>query len=298
MSLQFLKNTFSEIDPSLPIEISYYEEGEYFDSIFLNNAVPAPGTLERLRSFFGGIDCRIVQTMGVQQSRIDISKVSIGAKALNAKEYVKYMGLNQDKGWFLGLGSFGPEFFDIDRLTHTQVSGSSGYGKSSFFKFLLAQTLAFKPNIVNFIIDPKKIDFPALKGHPQVAMIAHERDEWRSLLSALVTELCVRETVFNEAFTNPPDALHKYWGLKKESAREELPEFPRLIIWIDEFHMIKKSNSDFELDSLEFIARKGRAFGIHLICSSQRGNDISLNIRAQMNSSFHFYESISSPGYY
>jgi AAA+ superfamily predicted ATPase len=294
-SIKYLKDCFSEIDPSIPIEIGGYEENEYFDSILLNNAVIVGNSTERIKDFLGGVECRIVQIPGKQQCRIDISKVDLNKSNLDARDYIEFMKQNRGKGWFIGLGHFGPEFYDFNHLTHSQVSGTSGYGKSSFFKFLLAQTLAFQPKVVNYIIDPKKVDFPILKDHPNVALIAHESDEWKSILTIIMTELVLRETIFNESFRNPPDKLSEYWKFKEETKREELPDFPRIMVWIDEYHMLKKDNlHSIEADVLEFIARKGRAFGIHLICSSQRYSDINYNIRGQLNSSFYFYDTSPS----
>jgi AAA+ superfamily predicted ATPase len=291
-SFKFIKDCFLSIDPSLPIEIIDYIEDEYYDSIIIQNAIKANRTEAQLSDFFGGRKCRVVTVKENHQCQIDISKVNLPSSNFNALDFAHVIKTNKEKGWTLGLGSFGPEYYDLNDLTHSVVSGSSGYGKSSFFKFLLSQTLSFQESVVNYIIDPKKVDFPVFVDHPRVAQVAHTQDEWKSVLSTLSLELAVRENVFNESFTIPATTLSEYTQMKSDFKRNDLPDLPRIIVWIDEAHMLLKDymSTDLEYMATEYIARKGRSFGIHMIISSQSQNDIPNIIRRQANSSFMFYD--------
>lgn len=148
---------------------------------------------------------------------------------------------------------------------------------------------------MNFIIDPKMVDYSMFAEHPNLHMVAKDKEQWVNLLYLILTEIEVRKEFYSKAFKRSPTNLEEYNQFRSESSRSDLPDFKRFIIWIDEYHILNKQDSgmgiEIEREALSYIARMGRAFCIHLICSSQSYNDFDTDVKYQSSTVFNFYTS-------
>lgn len=280
---------FNSIDKNSPPEIGSIEITDFtVDITILNVSLSAAG-LTSLRTYFGDTPVSSQQLDGRHGVKVSISRLKIPDQVYSVFSILKYIQAQQDRGLFMGLNDFGPMFLSFNDLTHAQLYGASGFGKSSFFRFLLAQTLAFHQDVMNYIIDPKQIDYRAFKDHPRVGHIATNRDEWYSLLGSLLIEMGVREHIYSEAFSTPPTSLQEYREFKAEHSRQDLPDFPRILLWIDEAHMTNDYQSDELQNHLALLLKKGRAFGIHVMATTQRIADMPTAIKTQASTVMLFY---------
>lgn len=194
--------------------------------------------------------------------------------------------------WFIGINCFGYHKLKFSEFNHAMVIGSTGYGKSSLFRLMMMQTIGFKNHVDNIVIDPKGIDYKFLRTHPNVKMYAGSEKEWKDLLKTLVNELEHRQEIFSKYFEVPPNNLDEFLKLRKEYKANHLPDYKRYFVWIDEASLVLNDdykNQEFR-DYIEKLARLGRAFGLHLILSTQRHNDIPHRIRFQFNKYFAFFK--------
>ena len=288
-------DSFLPVNKNIEIEITSFVTNDFSYDIVVSNALFTRESESLLSNFFGGVPVKVERVEGGHNSIVKVARIKVPQESYSSMNILKYLELNHQRGWLIGIGNFGPQFLSLNKLTHAQVYGASGYGKSNFFKFLLSQTLAFSPNVINYIIDPKSIDFAAYARHPRVAKVSSDRNDWLSVMTALVIELNLRERLFSMAFTTPPTSLDEYNSFREDNKRVDLPELPRIILWIDESHQVFSDiNCNNACDFCGFIAKKGRAFGIHLVVATQRHQDIQSSIRSQCTTSFIFYAQESS----
>ena len=288
-SLEFFFSCFTPLDRSRETTIGDVSTSDFTYDITIINASISESGRKGLIQYFGGVPLEISQIEGTQNLRIKLSRIHMPDTTYSVFSILKFVEKNRQQGWFLGIGDNGPQYLDLKKLTHAQIYGSSGYGKSSFFRFLLAQTLAFHDDVINFIIDPKQIDYKTFKEHPRVSQIATNRDEWFSVLSVLVMEMSVREHLFSQAFSTPPASLDEYNVLKKTHSKSSIPELPRILCWIDEAHILAETMYDELQGMITLLVKKGRALGIHLIFTTQRPADIPNSIKSQATTVFFFY---------
>ncbi|WP_419172322.1 AAA family ATPase [Halobacteriovorax sp.] len=294
-SLSSIINAFQRTVEENAAEIIKIEKSDYFDSIYISGAKAHSKSKTLVSQVFGGRKTRIIDIVDKDCIRVDISKVDLEDKIIEHKDYLKYLDDNKDKGWFLGLSDFGPIHYSFENFTHAYITGATGYGKSTFFKHLMTQTLNTLDDVSNFIVDPKRVDYKHMQQHKNVGFYADTKDRWNELFTYLLIELKAREYYFNKSFTTPPVKIDEYKRERKKHNRNDLPDFKRFFIWIDEAHEVidMKSYSpqqDTLRNIIEYIARKGRAFGIHLILSTQRQNDIISAVRNQCQTHFVFYQ--------
>lgn len=286
-----LLNLFRAVNEDTEVTVESCVELEYFYEIIIANASVSERRNSAITQFFGGRVNSIEPVAESQGLRVRVSKVDLPSY-YDVMKVIPYLeqAEAQSKGLFVGIGEFGPVHVDFDDLRHFMICGSSGTGKSRFARQLIAQNSAFQNGIVNHIIDPKNIDFQAYEGLPGIGKIARDKDAWNSLLAAIVVEQGIRETVFSGAFECPPTTLTEYHAARTSFKRHDLPEFPRMIVWIDEAHMLmsKVNDQPYSFFFLSMLARKGRAVGIHLGFISQRISDIYTGIQSQCATQFLF----------
>ena len=288
-----LTQYFEVIEKNKNIKVADVKVEKYSIDIFLTNVFRASvSSMSQVENLFNikGITGTVVDD-GLYY-KLSIPRVEVPDKAYKLLELMKSLKETDGNSWILGISDFGPKKFDIDTFTHGNIFGASGYGKSSFFRFLLTQTLAFHSDVINYIVDPKQVDFELYEDHPNVMKRVVDYTGWMNLFFAILIEIEVRKYYFTTAFEKAPVKLSEYLDLRKSFERLELPEFKRMFIWIDEAHVVfgDRSHMDLEATSLiKGIIRQARAFGIHFIFSSQRFNDIPTEIRSQIPNSFFFY---------
>ena len=161
-----------------------------------------------------------------------------------------------------------PVIFDIEKMPHLLVAGTTGSGKSVCINSILMSILYHaKPEEVKLLlIDPKKVEFKVYRDIPHLCcrIISDPKKAAGALNSAvnemekrfeLIEEVGVRNiTGYNEATKNDPDK----------------PYMPRLVIVIDEFADLMMTAREEVETAVVRIAQKARAAGIHLIVGTQR----------------------------
>ncbi len=206
-------------------------------------------------------------------------KAAVGIEVPNDKSVaVKLRGLietpefiNQKSKLAACLGadvSGRPVIFDIEKMPHLLVAGTTGSGKSVCINSIIMSILYHaKPEEVKLLlIDPKKVEFKVYKDIPHLCcrIISDPKKAAGALNTAvnemekrfeLIEEVGVRNiTGYNEVTKNDPDK----------------PYMPRMVIIIDEFADLMMTAKDEVETAVVRIAQKARAAGIHLIVGTQR----------------------------
>jgi len=168
--------------------------------------------------------------------------------------------------YVLGKSLLGDVKVDINKTPHILLGGSTGSGKSVLLRLLLYQ--AIKKGAIVQVVDFKgAVDFNAYWD--DWADIITDIDTAILKLDMLVQELARRKRLLRESKCRNIDEHNKKADLKLR----------RIIFGVDEIaEMLDKSGLDKTARDkqskaegmLATIARQGRAFGIHLILSTQR----------------------------
>lgn len=190
-------------------------------------------------------------------------------KLRNLIETPEFTGHKSKLASCLGADVSGnPVVFDIEKMPHLLVAGTTGSGKSVCINSIIMSILYHaKPSEVKLLlIDPKKVEFKIYKDIPHLCcrIISDPKKAAGALNSAvnemekrfeLIEEVGVRNiTGYNEATKNDPDK----------------PYMPRMVIIIDEFADLMMTAKDEVETAVVRIAQKARAAGIHLIVGTQR----------------------------
>lgn len=161
-----------------------------------------------------------------------------------------------------------PVVFDIEKMPHLLVAGTTGSGKSVCINSIIMSILYHaKPSEVKLLlVDPKQVEFQIYRDIPHLCcrIISSPKKAAGALNLAvnemekrfeLIKEVGVRNiTGYNEATKNDP----------------EKPYMPRMVIIIDEFADLMMTAKEDVETAVVRIAQKARAAGIHLIIGTQR----------------------------
>ena len=194
---------------------------------------------------------------------------SVPVKLRTLIETPEFIGHKSKLASCLGADVSGkPVVFDIEKMPHLLVAGTTGSGKSVCINSIIMSILYHaKPEEVKLLlIDPKKVEFKVYKDIPHLCcrIISDPKKAAGALNTAvnemekrfeLIEEVGVRNiTGYNEATKNDPDK----------------PYMPRMVIIIDEFADLMMTAKDEVETAVVRIAQKARAAGIHLIIGTQR----------------------------
>ncbi|MBQ0124832.1 MAG: DNA translocase FtsK, partial [Clostridiales bacterium] len=169
----------------------------------------------------------------------------------------------------LGIDLTGSKIYlDIAKMPHLLIAGATGMGKSVCMNSLIV-SLLYKatPDEVKFIfIDPKKVELSIYDGLPHLLVpVVSEPKKAAGALNWCVTEMERRYDLleargkrnvsqYNEAVEGDPTA-------------EKLPQ---IVIVIDELADLMIAARDVVETSINRIAAKARAAGMHLVIGTQR----------------------------
>lgn len=166
----------------------------------------------------------------------------------------------------------------ITHLPHLMIAGTTGGGKSVFFKQVLYGLLKSSPHLQMYLIDLKGgLEFTDFKAAPNVRVVK-TAEEAVVLLEAIEREM---------------NARFKY--LEEIGHREVSPfidDKDRIVVAIDEASVLyaKRSSqdADYELvnrarEVTDSLAKLGRAAGIHLILATQKVSKETVETTIQEN---------------
>ena len=159
-------------------------------------------------------------------------------------------------------------FFDIKKMPHMLIAGTTGSGKSVAINCIVC-SLLYKnsPDKVKLImIDPKKVEFTPYKDIPHLyCPIISDPRKAAGALSMAVKEMEDRYTIIEEVGMRDVDSYNALTA--NDPSRKFLP---KLIIVIDELaDLMMTAKADVE-QFITRIAQKARAVGIHLVIGTQR----------------------------
>lgn len=153
-----------------------------------------------------------------------------------------------------------PVVADLASMPHLLVAGTTGSGKSVFLDALI-QSLLQGPESDSMrllLIDPKRLDFMKYNGNKALlAPVLTDTDDAIMALDMLVTEMDARYSKLEAARVR---SIEDYPG----------DDMPRIVCVIDEFADLMGTGKKHVERSVQRVAQKARACGIHLVIATQR----------------------------
>ncbi len=169
----------------------------------------------------------------------------------------------------LGSGIAGePLIFDIAKMPHLLIAGTTGSGKSVCINCIVMSLLyKAKPDEVKLImIDPKKVEFSIYKNIPHLmAPVVTTPKDAAGALQAAVEEMEHRFELFEQVGVRD---IKGYNNATKDDP--DMPHLPYIVIIIDELADLMMTARDEVETAICRIAQKARAAGMHLIIGTQR----------------------------
>jgi len=154
--------------------------------------------------------------------------------------------------------------YEIDKMPHLLMAGSTGSGKSMFLHNLLFSIFykATPDEVKLILIDPKRVEFLAYNDIPYLLTpVVTDIDKGLSVFSWAVKEMERRIDILTETKVKDIDEYNKKVGKN---------ELPPIIIIVDEFgDLVVKDPVEFEKGVVR-LAPLARFHGIHVILASSR----------------------------
>ena len=167
-----------------------------------------------------------------------------------------------------------PKVFDLTKMPHLLVAGSTGSGKSVCINGIIASILMrYKPTEVKLVlVDPKKVELTNYNGIPHLLCPVVSDPKKASLtLQRVVTEMDRRFQTFSDKevknISGYNEMIDKYNKKHLESPQNKMPY---IVVIIDELADLMLVASKEVEDSITRITQLARAAGIHLIVATQR----------------------------
>ncbi|WP_010303828.1 DNA translocase FtsK, partial [Kurthia senegalensis] len=170
----------------------------------------------------------------------------------------------------LGLGLTGDAVtFDLAKMPHGLIAGSTGSGKSVCINsILISLLLKTSPQDVKLmLIDPKMVELAVYEDIPHlVSPVITDVKAATAALKWAVEEMERRYTLFHELRVRHISRYNEMMEHKRAFAQK----MPYLVIVIDELaDLMMQAPQDVE-DAICRITQKARACGIHLVVATQR----------------------------
>ena len=161
-----------------------------------------------------------------------------------------------------------PLIFDIAKMPHLLIAGTTGSGKSVCINCIITSLLyKVRPDEVKLVlIDPKKVEFSIYKNIPHLmAPVVTTPKDAAGALQAAVEEMERRFEVFETV------GVRDLKGYNTVTADDpDMPYIPHMVIIIDELADLMMTAKNEVETAICRIAQKARAAGIHLIIGTQR----------------------------
>ena len=204
---------------------------------------------------------------------------------INSKEFKDYEGKLPIA---VGLDVTGKKVFvDITEMPHCLIAGTTKSGKSvSLNTIILSLLYRCSPDYLKLIlIDPKLVELSTYKGIPHLAMpVITDFEDFKGVMNWIVNEMERRYELLGLYGARSLPAINR---LLKEEGKDIVPY---LVVVMDEFSdWIINAGADVE-KSIQRLASKARACGIHLILAAQRPSSSVINgeIKANFDTRFAF----------
>ncbi len=165
----------------------------------------------------------------------------------------------------LGLDVSGrPISYDLGKMPHLLIAGSTGSGKSVCINAFIASILfrASPSEVKLILIDPKRVELTQYNGIPHLLTpVIVEIEKVLSALKWAMSEMDRRYKLFAEVGVRNIEGYNEMSGFQA---------LPYIVIFIDELADIMLIAPVEVEDTVTRIAQMARATGIHLVVSTQR----------------------------
>jgi len=171
---------------------------------------------------------------------------------------------------------------DLATMPHLLTAGQTGSGKSVAINALLCSiVLKAKPDEVKMIlVDPKILELKVYEGIPHLLMpVITEAPKASLALKWACYEMDRRYQLMELARVRHITGFNQFWEraskaeqeeILSQSDREKIEKLPYIVIVIDELaDLMLTAPKDVE-SSIQRLAQKARACGIHLVLATQR----------------------------
>ncbi|MBQ6815781.1 MAG: DNA translocase FtsK [Clostridia bacterium] len=157
---------------------------------------------------------------------------------------------------------------DIAKMPHGLIAGATGSGKSVCINSIIMSILykATPEEVKLLMIDPKVVELGIYNGIPHLLVpVVTDPRKASGALSWAVTEMEKRYAMFAETGVRDLTGYNKF-----AEENEDTPKMPHIVIIIDELADLMMTAPGEVEDSINRIAAKARAAGMHLLIATQR----------------------------
>ncbi|MGT2926671.1 DNA translocase FtsK [Streptococcus cuniculipharyngis] len=163
--------------------------------------------------------------------------------------------------------------FDLARMPHLLVAGSTGSGKSVAVNGIISSILMkARPDQVKFMmIDPKMVELSVYNDIPHllIPVVTNPRKASKAL-QKIVDEMEHRYELFSQVGVRNLEGYNsKVDEFNSQSAEKQIP-LPLLVVIVDELADLMMVASKEVEDAIIRLGQKARAAGIHMILATQR----------------------------
>ena len=163
--------------------------------------------------------------------------------------------------------------FDLAKMPHLLVAGSTGSGKSVAVNGIIASILMkARPDEVKFMmVDPKMVELSVYNDIPHllIPVVTNPRKASRAL-QKVVDEMENRYELFSKVGArNIAGYNAKVAGYNAQSEYKQIP-LPLIVVIVDELADLMMVASKEVEDAIIRLGQKARAAGIHMILATQR----------------------------
>lgn len=197
------------------------------------------------------------------------------------RDLLDQFGRSEDKAIPLYLGkdvAGNPIVEDLARMPHLLIAGTTGSGKSVCINTILLSILMTRaPRQVQMIlVDPKMVELQMYKNVPHLCCdVVTNMKKAPAVLQWAVDEMENRYALLSAAGVNHIKNYNRLGEqeLKKRLQKDPAPdriELPYIVIVIDEFADLMNVAQNEVEESIQRLAQKSRAVGMHVILATQR----------------------------